>query len=84
MPGSIGEWTRTTYRPYPYASADGRDDASAQGRKVIRGAKVFGAPGSKRDTYRLSYHYWQGVWDVGFRIICEDEEPTPEEVAARE
>ncbi len=85
MPGNIGEWTRSTYRPYPYVSADGRDDASAQGRKVIRGAKaLLAARGSQRDTYRLSYHYWQGVWDVGFRIICEDAEPAPEEVAAAE
>jgi len=81
MPGNIGEWTRTTYRPYPYVSADGRDDASAQGRKVIRGAQaLLAAPGSRRDTYRLSYHWWQGVWNVGFRIICEDKEPAPEEV----
>jgi hypothetical protein len=41
----------------------------------------LGAPGSKRDTYRLSYHGWQGVWDVGFRVICEDEEPGSIEVA---
>jgi len=84
MPGNIAEWTRTTYRPYPYEPGDGRDDASVPGRKVVRGAKALGAPGSKRDTYRLSYHEWHGVWDVGFRIICEDETPTPERVAAAE
>ena len=84
MPGNVAEWTRTTYRPFPYESNDGRDDASLQGRKVIRGAKALGAPGSKRDTYRLSYNWWHGVWDVGFRIICEDEVPTPEQVAVTE
>jgi len=80
MPGNLAEWTRTTHRPYPYAASDGRDDASAEGRKVVRGAKALGASGSDRDTYRLSYHWWQGVWDIGFRIICEDEDPAPEEV----
>ncbi|NQT36873.1 MAG: SUMF1/EgtB/PvdO family nonheme iron enzyme [Planctomycetes bacterium] len=84
MPGNLGEWTRTTHRPYPYAPSDVRDDASAEGRKVVRGAKALGAPGSDRDTYRLSYHWWQGVWDVGFRIICEDEELAPEEIATAE
>ncbi len=84
MPGNLGEWTRTTHRPYPYTPGDGRDDASAQGRKVVRGAKAFGAPGSKRETYRLGYPYWQGIWDVGFRIICEDEELAPKEIATAE
>ncbi len=84
MPGNVAEWTRTTYRPYPYEPSDGRDDVSVPGRKVVRGAKTLGAPGSKRDTYRLSYNWWHGVWDVGFRIICEDEVPTPEQVAATE
>ena len=84
MPGNLAEWTRSTHRPYPYVPGDGRDDASVQGRKVVRGGKSLGAAGSSRDTYRLSYHWWQGVWDVGFRIICEDAEPTPEKVVATE
>ncbi len=78
MPGSVAEWTRTTYLPYPYATTDGRDNGALQGRKVVRGAKAIGLNADRRDTYRLSYHWWQGVWDVGFRIVCEDEEPMPE------
>jgi formylglycine-generating enzyme required for sulfatase activity len=80
MPGSVAEWTRSTYRAYPYVPADGRDDASRQGRKVVRGAKAIGMSDDRRDTYRLSYSYWQGVWDVGFRIVCEDEEPASERI----
>ncbi|MBP36316.1 MAG: hypothetical protein CMP31_11960 [Roseibacillus sp.] len=47
-------------------------------RKVA--ARSFAAPGGievpgdRVDTYRLSYQCWQPVWDVGFRIICEDED----------
>jgi len=73
VPGGLGEWTRTTYRPYPYRSTDGRDGGKRQGRKVVRGAKGLNVPANRRDTYRLSYQWWQGVWDVGFRVVCLDE-----------
>jgi len=73
VPGGLGEWTRTTYRPYPYSSADGRDDGKEQGRKVVRGAKGLKVPSTRQDTYRQSYHWWQGVWNVGFRVVCLDE-----------
>ena len=68
---SGAEWTRTTYKPYPY-KADGRDASDEEGRKVVRGAKGLTVPDDRIDTYRLSYHYWQPVWDVGFRVVCED------------
>ena len=80
----MGEWTRTTYKPYPYVSADGRDAGKQEGRKVVRGAKSLGIGDGQRDTFRLSYSWWQGVWDVGFRIICEDEEPAPGKVVLAE
>jgi len=82
MLGNVAEWTRSTYRPYPYLPSDGRDDDSHEGRKVVRGANAIGMPNDRRDTYRLSYHRWQGVWDVGFRVVCEDEDPTVETVVA--
>ncbi|MDP6544977.1 MAG: SUMF1/EgtB/PvdO family nonheme iron enzyme [Phycisphaerae bacterium] len=74
LPAAMGEWTRTTYRPYPYIATDGRDNGKPAGRKVIRGAKGLKVPGDRRDTYRLSYQSWQGVWNVGFRVICLDED----------
>ena len=73
LPGGLAEWTRTTYRPYPYLSTDGRDDGKPQDRKVVRGAKGLNVPSTRRDTYRLSYQWWQGVWNVGFRVVCLDE-----------
>jgi formylglycine-generating enzyme required for sulfatase activity len=75
MPGQISEWTRSEYRPYPYLPDDGRDDRLRQGRKVVRGGRGINLSDSRRDTYRLDYHWWQGVWDVGFRVVCLDEEP---------
>ncbi len=80
----MAEWTRTTYRPYPYISADGRDAGKPEDRKVVRGAKSLGISDDRRDTFRLSYHWWQGVWNVGFRIVCEDDEPALEEVVVAE
>jgi len=68
------EWTRTTYLPYPYKPADGRDKADKVGKKVVRGAKGIKVPGDRIDTYRLAYPFWQPVWDVGFRVICEDDD----------
>ncbi len=76
MLSNIGEWTRTTYRPYPY-KPDGRDNGSAGGRKVVRGANAIGLRSERRDTYRLSYQPWQPVWNVGFRVVCGDEDPAP-------
>ena len=69
------EWTRSTYQSYPYTQADGRDNGAKVGRKVVRGAGGIGVPADRRDTYRLSYRYWQPVWDVGFRVVCEEEDP---------
>jgi hypothetical protein len=41
-------------------------------------------PGARRDTFRLSYHWWQGVWNVGFRIVCEDDNPAADVVVSTE
>ncbi|MBL7043590.1 MAG: SUMF1/EgtB/PvdO family nonheme iron enzyme [Pirellulaceae bacterium] len=77
MPASVVEWTRSDYRPYPYATDDGRNDAAREGRKVVRGAGAINLAATRRDTYRLSYPWWQGIWNVGLRVVCEDENPTP-------
>jgi len=70
MLDNVGEWTRTAYRPYPYRTDDGRDDGKAAGRKVVRGAAGVGRRDGHRAGYRLDYHWWQGVHDVGFRVVC--------------
>jgi formylglycine-generating enzyme required for sulfatase activity len=71
---SQGEWTRTTYKSYPYVSTDGRDNGKPDGKKVVRGAKGLKVSAAGRDTYRLSYQPWQPVWNVGFRVVCTDED----------
>jgi len=70
--GNAAEWTRTTYGPYPYRVGDGRDDDSTDGRKVVRGGSWYDRPARCRSAFRLSYPAWQGVYNVGFRVVCEE------------
>ncbi len=70
--GNAAEWTRTTYAPYPYA-ADGRDRGDAAGRKVVRGGSWRDRPALCRASSRLAYRVYQGVYNVGFRVVCEAE-----------
>ncbi len=65
MHGNAAEWTRSLYRPYPYRADDGRNDPNAEGKRVVRGGSFSDRP--KRCT--ASYRSWQGVYNVGFRVI---------------
>ena len=73
MHGNAAEWTLSSDAVYPYRPLDGRNAQVSEGRKVVRGASSLGVAADRRDTFRLPYHWWQGVWNVGFRIVCEAE-----------
>jgi len=73
MHGNACEWTRTTYKPYPYNPDDGRDYPTETGRKVVRGGSWCDRPKRCRSAFRLSYPAWQRVHNVGFRIVAEVE-----------
>ena len=80
MHGNVAEWCLSSYLPYPYRAADGRDDAQTAGPKVIRG-------GSWNDTLRFAtcasrwrYEPFKPVYNVGFRVVCEA--PSPPTVAS--
>ncbi|MBE3134102.1 MAG: SUMF1/EgtB/PvdO family nonheme iron enzyme, partial [Acidobacteria bacterium] len=72
MHGNVAEWTLTTYAPYPYAAADGRDKGDPAGRKVVRGGSFYDRPLRARSSFRLEYPSWQRVYSVGFRVIAEE------------
>ena len=73
MHGNACEWTRTTYKSYPYSPDDGRDYPNMTGRKVVRGGSWCDRPKRCRSAFRLSYPTWQRVHNVGFRVICKIE-----------
>jgi formylglycine-generating enzyme required for sulfatase activity len=70
MHGNAAEWTLTTYRAYPYRDDDGRNAPTADGRKVVRGGSFFDRPSRCRSAFRVSYPFWQRVFNVGFRVAC--------------
>ena len=81
MHGNAAEWTRSAYRAYPYAEDDGRNQLTTEGRKVVRGGSFFDSPKRCRSAFRLAYPTWQRVFNVGFRVVCESDEPAGSRVA---
>ncbi|MEI7948352.1 MAG: formylglycine-generating enzyme family protein, partial [bacterium] len=71
MHGNVSEWTRSDYMRYPY-KAEKSDTKSATEKKVVRGGSFFDRPYRATSSYRLGYTPWQGVFNVGFRIVVED------------
>jgi len=84
MHGNAAEWTRTTYKSYPYEDGDGRNEITESGRKVVRGGSWCDRPQRCRSAFRLSYPAWQRVHNVGFRVVCEIEPSIPKYVASTE
>jgi formylglycine-generating enzyme required for sulfatase activity len=74
MHGNVWEWTRTALKPYPYREDDGRNDPSTDDKIVVRGGSWRDRPERARSAFRLAYRPYQGVYNVGFRVICPAEE----------
>ncbi len=68
--GNVAEWTRSLYRAYPYVDGDGRNDPNAPGKRVVRGGSWRDRPQRARSSFRLAYRPYQGVYNVGFRVVC--------------
>jgi formylglycine-generating enzyme required for sulfatase activity len=71
MHGNAAEWTRSSYRPYPFREEHDRGDPSGKSRMVVRGGSWYDRPKRCRSGFRLSYHPHQKVYNVGFRVICQ-------------
>jgi len=70
--GNVWEWTRSVYQPYPYREDDGRNDPAADGPRVVRGGSWYDRPKRCTSSYRLPYRPYQGVFNVGFRVVMEE------------
>lgn len=73
MHGNVWEWTRTTFKPYPYSETDGRNDLSRDTEKVVRGGSWDDRPQRASASYRLYYRPYQPVYNVGVRVVAEVE-----------
>ena len=72
MAGNVAEWTRGTYRPYPYDAAADTAAAPAPAKMAVRGGSWYDRPKHARSGFRQAYPAWQKVSNVGFRVIVED------------
>jgi formylglycine-generating enzyme required for sulfatase activity len=61
MHGNVWEWT----------SSDHPSDGNTH-RKVVRGGSWYDRPMRGRSAFRLSYNYYQGVYNVGFRVVSQN------------
>ncbi len=72
MHGNVAEWTRSSYRPYPYdSSAEDKAESSAA-KKSVRGGSWYDRPKHARSGFRQAYPAWQKVYNVGIRLIVEE------------
>ncbi len=74
MHGNVSEWTRSAMRAYPYQNGDGRNDAGGADSRVVRGGSWRDRPARARSAFRLAYRPYQGVYNVGFRVVCLSDE----------
>ena len=70
MHGNIAEWTRSDYLPYPYS--DNTNETSKY--KVVRGGSYIERPKFSTAYARKAYYPWQRVFNVGFRVIIEEDD----------
>ncbi|MDR3108098.1 MAG: SUMF1/EgtB/PvdO family nonheme iron enzyme, partial [Planctomycetaceae bacterium] len=59
MQGNVAEWTASNYAP--------NDE-----RKVVKGGSWRDRPKWSRSGIRRPYEPWQTVFNVGFRLVCEE------------
>ncbi len=78
MHGNVAEWTFSAYLPYPFSGADSRH-AATDLRKAVRGGSWQQRSDMARSNWRSSYWPWQRVFNVGFRVVCTDEEMSNDE-----
>ena len=72
MHGNVSEWTRSLYRPYAYREDDGRNELAADGKWVARGGSWRDRPLRARSSFRIPYRPYQGVYNVGLRVVCTE------------
>ena len=73
--GNAAEWTLSAYRAYPYRDDDGRNEVANAPRdteRVVRGGSWRDRPFRATASFRLPYRQYQRVFNVGFRVVCDE------------
>jgi formylglycine-generating enzyme required for sulfatase activity len=68
MHGNAAEWTGSNYS----FTTVGREPRADDQRRVVRGGSWRDRPQRSRSAFRLGYPAWRKVYNVGFRVVCED------------
>jgi iron(II)-dependent oxidoreductase len=76
MLGNVREWTSSEYRPYPYRTDDGREQAGRFARRVVRGA-AHDDPGDSLSVTTRRFYEHRGVARghhyLGFRCATSED-----------
>ncbi|UCD53563.1 MAG: SUMF1/EgtB/PvdO family nonheme iron enzyme [Phycisphaerales bacterium] len=72
MHGNAAEWTFSSADADWNSAASRADGPQRVERKVVRGSSFFDPPRHGQSSARVAYPVWQRVFNVGFRVICED------------
>ncbi len=67
MGGNVWEWTASLSLPYPYDSADGREDLARPGSRATRGGSWFDAASSAHASGRNQFDATLANVNLGFR-----------------
>lgn len=71
MAGNVWEWTRSTYQPYPYNPADGREELEVDMPRVLRGLTFNNPAPLTRSAYRYRLQAHLRLPMLGFRVaVC--------------
>jgi formylglycine-generating enzyme required for sulfatase activity len=71
MTGTVWEWTRSLFKPYPYQQTDGREESGDLGMRVVRGGSFFSKPNRARCASRMRQPPNNRFEpDIGFRICA--------------
>lgn len=69
LAGNVWEWTSSLYKDYPYKADDGREDAAAAGRRVVRGGSFVSARNFVRCACRNVSDPDSRSGYIGFRVV---------------
>ena len=74
LSGNVWEWTRSSYKNYPYDAQDGREHLEGEFHRVLRGGAFYSLEHSVRCACRARNDPRVGSSNVGFRIVAVSQE----------